>query len=203
MDRRSLPDQAASLADVSQDVLLLVGEACSDPLAPMALAHLAATSSQILTVLRPKLNELRDFRAELRALCSKAGTHVSSLAEVEELVWVECSLALAEITVLGRLLRSVALPRLGSLGLKEGGTRNFSERDGRNCRHSVLWTGATAPVHPTFATHRRPLCASKDMCLQPSLDGRGRATCDNRVIFSAASCLAVSRAGGRRLKCDR
>ena len=136
MDTRSLPDhQAASLADVSQDVLLLVGEACSDPLAPMALAHLAATSCQILTVLRPKLNELRDFRAELRALCSKAGTHVSSLAEVEELAWVECSLALAEITVLGRLLRSVALPRLGSLGL------NSSQIDNQGCTALVQGLG--------------------------------------------------------------
>ena len=140
MDTRSLPDhQAASLADVSQDVLLLVGEACSDPLAPMALAHLAATSSQILTVLRPKLNELRDFRAELRALCSKAGTHV---AEVGELAWVECSLALAEITVLGRLLRSVALPRLGSLGLSS------SQIDNQGCTALVqgLDKGALASL---------------------------------------------------------
>ena len=119
MDTRSLPDQAASLADVSQDVLLLVGEACSDPLAPMALAHLAATSCEILAVLRPKLNELRDFRAELRALCSKekSGTHASSLAEVEGLNWNMCGLTLTEVTVLGRLLRSVVLPRLQSLEL--------------------------------------------------------------------------------------
>jgi hypothetical protein len=58
MDNHSHGHQATFLADVSQDVLLVVGEACSDPIAPKAFVHLTATSCQILTVLRPKLNEL-------------------------------------------------------------------------------------------------------------------------------------------------
>ena len=58
--------QATCLANVSEDLLMLMGEACSNVLAPKALASLAATSRQILTMLRPKLIELRDFRAEVR-----------------------------------------------------------------------------------------------------------------------------------------
>jgi hypothetical protein len=112
--------QAASLTDVSQYVLLLVGEACSDLLSPKALAHLAATSYQILAVLRPKLNNLRDFRAELKALCAKERfrTHVSSLAEVEMLTWEGVGLAPFEVNVLGRLLHSTPLPHLLELRLE-------------------------------------------------------------------------------------
>ena len=115
--------RATSLADVSQDVLLLVGEACSDPLAPKSLAHLAATSCQILATLQPKLIELRDFRAEVITLCSKecsrgfCGITTSSLAQAGELSWNDAGLTLADITVLGRLLCTGALPRLGALGL--------------------------------------------------------------------------------------
>ena len=100
-------------------MLLLVGEACSSPLAPKDLAHLATTSCQILTMLRPKLNELRGFRAELRALFSKARSppQVSSLAEQKSLVWCHCVLAPADITVFGRLLRSGALWSLTELML--------------------------------------------------------------------------------------
>ena len=113
------PLHATSLAEVSEDVLLLVGEACSSPLAPKDLAHLATTSCQILTMLRPKLNELRGFRAELRALFSKARSppQVSSLAEQKSLVWCHCVLAPADITVFGRLLRSGALWSLTELML--------------------------------------------------------------------------------------
>jgi Leucine-rich repeat (LRR) protein len=109
----------ASLADVSEDVLLLVGEACSDPLAPRALAHLSSTSRHILTTLRPKLKELRDFRAEVRALCTKAhhGISVSSLVEAEALSWFDKDFTLADATVIGRLLRRGALLRLRSLDL--------------------------------------------------------------------------------------
>ena len=119
METRSHGHQATLLADVSQDVLLVVGEACSDPLAPKTLAHLAATSCQILTVLRPKLNELRDFRAELKTLCTKelSSTHVSSLTEAERLWWDEGRLALTDVTALRQLLNSVALPCLCTLGL--------------------------------------------------------------------------------------
>ena len=111
--------QAVSLANMSQDVLLLVGEACSDPLAPKALAYLAATSCQMLTVLCRKLNELRDLRAELRALCSKelSDTQASSLAEVQRLEWYGRDFTPAELTVLGQLLHSGALLHLRELAL--------------------------------------------------------------------------------------
>ena len=119
METRSRYQQchhAASLTGVSDDVLLLVGEACSDPLAPKALAHLANTSRQTLATLQPKLLELRDYRAGVVALCSKSRieTTVSLLAQTEQLRYNR-GLTLADLAVLGRLLRSGALPALGSL----------------------------------------------------------------------------------------
>jgi Ran GTPase-activating protein (RanGAP) involved in mRNA processing and transport len=130
METRSRRRQASSLAHVPHDMLLLVGEACSNPLAPKALAYLASTSCQILNVLRPKLNELREFRAELRALCSKErfGAHASSLDEAVRLNWsgrgLGHGLTPADVTVLGRLLRSGALALLKRLTL---GTNKLSD----------------------------------------------------------------------------
>jgi hypothetical protein len=79
--------QVTSLACVSDDVLLLVGEACSDPLAPKALVHLVTTSNQLCTTLQPKLQELLDFRAKLRLLCSqeRSGCTLPSMAEATSL----------------------------------------------------------------------------------------------------------------------
>ena len=112
---------------MSEDVLLLVGEACSDPLAPRPLAYLSATSRHILTTLRPKLKELRDFRAEVRALCSKEQHSISasSLVEANTLSWSAKHLTLADTTLIGRLLRRGALLRLQSLHL--GNTHNGND----------------------------------------------------------------------------
>ena len=118
---------------LSEDVLLLVAEVCSTPLAPKALCHLAAASRQTLTILRPRLTELRAFRAEAEALCSKElyNTTRSELAGIDELYWYTdvtppfgsystgnpCGLTTAELTVLGRLLQSKSLPCLEKLYL--------------------------------------------------------------------------------------
>lgn len=106
----------ASLTGVSEDVLVLVGEACSDPLIPNALANLAATSRQTLSTLRPKLKELREFRSELQVLCSEHRRGIitlSSLVEAKALILVKGH----RCRILGRLLQRRALPCLEKLHL--------------------------------------------------------------------------------------
>jgi hypothetical protein len=167
------PLHATSLAEVSEDVLLLVGEACSSPLAPKDLAHLATTSCQILTMLRPKLNELRDFRAELRALCSKAlsSPQVSSLAEQKSLVWCHRVLAPADITLFGRLLRSGALAILTKLYLHE----NQIGDEGMKAFSSALSSGSLPELDTLYVSLGNPgntvgveeICKSRGIYFYP------------------------------------
>ena len=109
----------SEIETLSDDVLLVVGEACSDPLALEALANLATTSNQILTTLRPQLEELRAFRAKVRVLCSKKrwGRTLSRLAGAESLDWIRCNLTMTDLTVLGRLLQRGTLPHVQHLRL--------------------------------------------------------------------------------------
>ena len=111
--------QATSLSNVSEDILLKVGEACSDPLNPKVLCHLAATCRPNLSVLRPKLTELRILRVEVRVLCSKStnGTTLSSLATTNALDWEGSGLTSSDLAVLGRLLHRGSLPCLEMLEL--------------------------------------------------------------------------------------
>ena len=131
-------------------MLLLVGEACSDPLAPRPLAHLSATSRHILTMLWPKLKELRDFRAEVRALCSKAHRAISpsSLVEAMRFDVYGGGFTLADATVLGRLLRRGALLRLQVLSLSY--TDIGTDASQRWCKASirVRWDSSRSSSSP-------------------------------------------------------
>jgi hypothetical protein len=114
------PTRSARECDVllqwPEDVLLLLGEACSDPLAPEVLARLAATCCQNLMALRPKLIELREFHIEVHTLCIKCHTELSSLVG-PHMFWNFCPLTPADLELLARLLKSGSLRHVCKLFL--------------------------------------------------------------------------------------
>jgi hypothetical protein len=116
---RSRRRQASSLTNMPEDILLLVGEACSNPLTPRTLVHLATTSRQTLAALQPKLNELRQFQGEVKALCSKECQSLdpSALLKCSDLCWYGCGLTTSDFNSIGRLLQMGALGSLRALQL--------------------------------------------------------------------------------------
>jgi hypothetical protein len=108
---------APSLDNVSTDFILSVGEVCINPVDPKTLVHFAATSRAMLVTLRPKLAQLREFRAGVQVLCRKSSIHLHSLAEASQPSWSSRGLTLTDFAVLGRLLQRGLLPCLRELRL--------------------------------------------------------------------------------------
>ena len=107
----------ASLVRLSEDVLLVVGKACYDPLAPTTLAYLAAVSHDFHTVLQPKVQVLKAFCISLRMLCARTDYDLSSLSTTHYLNWNMRKLTTTDLALLGRLMRQGLLMSLAKLNL--------------------------------------------------------------------------------------